>query len=118
MARVTGPEFDKVLKATQSSAVYYGNKSKAGRIGGSVSKLPHHIAVTRGEAMGLANIKNKTIEMHVLCRKDIERYKAAKHYNLVVETGDNSPAIISPYEYSFKNWSEFIVYFKRIKNAK
>ena len=116
MARkIAGKDFDFNLKLMQSSAVYYANKSKAGTIGGSVCRLKPEDASNRGEAMGLANFKNKTIDMPVYCRSAIGQYEPAKHYTLKINTGINHPEVISPYQYQFKNWIEFLKYFKRMK---
>lgn len=118
MPRIPGKVFDATLRFQQSESEYRANKSKAGSIGGTMSKLPKKVALRNGEALGLSNFKNKTIEMGVSCRESIGKYQAGKRYVLTIETGVNTPLIVAPYEYQFKNWIEFLKYFKRYAMVK
>lgn len=107
-----------MLKMTQPSEVYYANKRKAAAMGGAAGKPNPAVIARTGEAMGLSHLKNKVVDMQVLCRENVGRYMAPRHYAIKVDTGINHPKIIAPYEYQFKNWYEFLMYFKRMKVLK
>lgn len=109
--RVGTAQFDQFLKMKKGTSEYYLDKSKAGAIGGSVSRLSPQQAKINTTAMGLSNIKNPT-KMYVLCLKDFSMFKAGKKYEIVMLPG---AAMEQPCTYQFKNWVEFLGYFKRFK---
>lgn len=104
-------DFDRYLKVTKGAEEYHADKVKAAIIGGSMSRLSPQQAKINGTAMGLNNIKGAT-DMHVLCLKDIDMFKAGKHYDIVMLPG---AVMGSPRHIEFKNWVEFLAYFKRYK---
>ena len=104
-------DFDRYLKVTKGTEEYHADKVKAASIGGSLSRLSPQQAKINGTAMGLNNIRSAT-NMHVLCIKDIDMFKAGKHYDIVMLPG----AVMSaPRHIEFKNFVEFLKYFKRFK---
>lgn len=104
-------DFDRYLKVSKGTEEYHRDKVKAAIIGGSMSRLSPQQAKINGTAMGLNNIKHAT-DMHVLCIKDIDMFKAGKRYDIVMYPG----AVMSAPRYiEFKNWVEFLAYFKRYK---
>lgn len=104
-------DFDRYLKVSKGTEEYHNDKVKAAIIGGSMSRLSPQQAKINGTAMGLNNIKHAT-DMHVLCIKDIDMFKAGQKYNIRMFPG----AIMGAPRYiEFKNWVDFLGYFKRYK---
>lgn len=108
--KIVGKNFDQYLRIRKGSEEYREDKAKAGRIGGSLSRLSEKQAKKNGEALGLSNLRKPT-KMRVLCRKDILTFEAGKMYTITMLPG----AILDSPHYSFKNWVEFLEYFKRYK---
>lgn len=104
-------DFDQYLKMKKGTAEYLMDKSKAGVIGGSLSRLSPQQAKKNTTAMGLSNIKKPT-EMYVLCIKDIGRFKSGQKYNIKMLPGAE---MFYPEKIKFKNWVEWLDYFKRYK---
>lgn len=104
-------DFDQYLKMKKGTEKYLLDKSKAGVIGGSLSRLSPQQAKINTTAMGLSNIKKPT-EMYVLCLKDIGRFKRGKKYNITMLPGAE---MSYPEQIKFKNWVEWLDYFKRYK---
>lgn len=104
-------DFDQYLKMKKGREEYLLDKSKAGTIGGSLSRLSPQQARINTTAMGLSNIKKPT-EMYVLCLKDIKTFKAGKKYTITMLPGAQ---MAGPCTIYFKNWVEFLEYFKRYK---
>lgn len=103
--------FDQYLKMKKGTEEYLLDKSKAGTIGGSLSRLSPQQARINTTAMGLSNIRKPTV-MHVLCLKDIGRFKAGKRYSVTMLPG---AVMEEPEHLEFKNWVEWLGYFKRYK---
>ena len=104
-------DFDRYLKVSKTPEEYHQDKVKAAIIGGSVSRLSPQQAKINTTAMGLSNIKKPT-EMYVLCLKDIGRFKRGKKYNITMLPGAE---MSYPEQIKFKNWVEWLDYFKRYK---
>lgn len=109
--RVGTEHFDQYLKLRKGREAYLLDKSKAGAIGGSVSRLSPYQAKKNTTAMGLSNIKKST-QMSVLCLQSFSVFKKGKRYSIIMEPGCR---MTSPVEYQFKNWVEWLDYFKRYK---
>lgn len=109
--RVGTEHFDQYLRIKKGREAYLLDKSKAGAIGGSVSRLSPQQARINTTAMGLSNIKRPT-EMYVLCLEDIGPFKKGKRYNITMGEG---AAMLAPTKMVFKNWVEWLGYFKRYK---
>lgn len=109
--RVGTEYFDQYLKLKKGKEAYLLDKSKAGAIGGSISRLSPQQAKINITAMGLNNIKKPTV-MHVLCLEDVAIFKKGKKYAVVMEPGC---IMTAPTHYQFKNWVEWLRYFKRFK---
>lgn len=109
--RVGTEHFDQYLKIKKGREQYLLDKSKAGAIGGSISRLSPQQARKNTQAMGLSNIKKPTT-MYVLCLKDIKTFRAGQKYTIVMLPGAQMAAPCTIY---FKNWVEFLDYFKRFK---
>ena len=107
-------DFDRYLLVKKGAEEYHNDKVKAARIGGSLGRLSPQQAKKNTMAMGLSNIKQPK-DMHVLCVKDIKMFKAGKQYGIVMIPGAKMTA---PCVIQFKNWVEFLDYFKRYKNYK
>lgn len=104
-------QFDQYLRMRKGTEEYHLDKSKAGRIGGSISRLSPQQAKINTTAMGLSNIKKPT-KMYVLCLEDFLSFKKGKKYDIIMNQG----AVMSyPTEHTFRNWVEFLKYFKRFK---
>lgn len=103
--------FDQYLRMKQGDEEYYANKRKAAAIGGSLSRLSPQQAKINTTAMGLSNIKRPT-EMHVLCLESLGRFEKGKRYKIVMGAGAE---MLDPTSHKFKNWVEFLKYFKRFK---
>lgn len=104
-------DFDQYLRVSKGTEEYHRDKVKAAIIGGSLSRLSPQQARINTTAMGLSNIKKPT-EMYVLCLKDIGRFKCGKKYNITMLPGAEME---SPDHIKFKNWVEWLGYFKRYK---
>ena len=109
--RVGTEHFDQYLRIKKGRDKYLLDKSKAGTIGGSVSRLSPQQAKKNTTAMGLSNIRKPT-EMYVLCLKDIMTFKQGQKYHVTMLPGAQ---MCGPCMIYFKNWVEFLDYFKRIK---
>lgn len=103
--------FDQYLRMKKGREEYLLDKSKAGTIGGSLGRLSPQQAKINGTAMGLANIKRAT-DMYVLCIKDIKTFKRGQKYHVTMLPGAQ---MAGPCTIYFKNWVEFLEYFKRYK---
>lgn len=104
-------DFDKYLYIKKGRDEYHADKAKAGAVGGSISRLSPQQARKNTMAMGLSNIRAPR-KMLVLCLKDLEIFERGKKYNITMMPG----AIMSePIRYEFRNWVEFLDYFKRYK---
>ena len=104
-------DFDRYLRVTKGAEEYHADKVKAASIGGSLSRLSPQQARKNTMAMGLSNLKHPA-DMAVLCIKDIDMFKAGRRYSITMLPG----AIMeSPRHIEFKNWVEFLDYFKRYK---
>ena len=104
-------DFDRYLKVSKGAEEYHRDKVKAAIIGGSMSRLSPQQAKINGTAMGLNNIKHAT-DMYVLCIKDIDMFKAGQKYSITMLPG---AVMSSPRHIEFKNFIEFLQYFKRYK---
>lgn len=109
--KVGTAQFDQYLRMRKGDEEYYLDKSKAGRIGGSISRLSPHQAKINTTAMGLSNIRKPT-QMLVLCLEDFMLFQKGKKYTITMGPGATMTA---PTNYKFKNWVEFLRYFKRYK---
>lgn len=104
-------DFDQYLRVSKGTEEYHRDKVKAAIIGGSISRLSPQQAKINTTAMGLSNIRKPT-EMYVLCLKDIGRFKRGKKYNITMLPGAE---MSYPEQIKFKNWVEWLDYFKRYK---
>lgn len=104
-------DLDQYLRVKKGREAYLLDKSKAGTIGGSLSRLSPQQARKNTMAMGLSNIKKPT-EMYVLCLKDIKMFRVGKKYHVTMLPGAQ---MAGPCTIHFKNWVEFLDYFSRIK---
>ena len=109
--RVGTEHFDQYLRIKKGREAYLLDKSKAGAIGGSISRLSPQQAKKNTTAMGLSNIRKPT-RMCVLCLEDIKMFKKGRKYEVWMAPGAQ---MIAPCTISFKNWVEFLDFFSRIK---
>lgn len=109
--KIEGKNFDQYLRLRKGLEEYRSDKAKAGRIGGALGKPPLKQNKLNGQALGLSNIKKET-EMTVLCIQDFRFMKAGNRYKIIVAP---KATMISPVSHQFKNWVEFVTYFKRYK---
>lgn len=105
-------DFDQYLRMKKGTAEYLADKSKAGRIGGYVGRNSPEHSHRAMEALGLSNI-HRPKDMYVLCLKPIAGFKAGEKYHVTM--GDGAK-MLAPTTHQFKNWYEFLLYFKRFKN--
>ena len=100
--------YDQYLRMTKGEEAYRLDKSKAGAIGGSISK-PNKV-VCRRNAKGASYHRLKTpVVRPFICIKDIDVYKRGHMYNF--EVGGKIP-------FGLKSWSDFLTYFAERKVLK
>lgn len=104
-------DFDQYLRITKTPEEYREDKVKAARIGGSKGRASPEVYSRLGRAMGLSNTKTPQT-LRVICLKELKNFQKGKKYTIVMTAGAKMQ---SPTTHQFKNWYEFLLYFKPFK---
>lgn len=89
-------------------------KSKAGSIGGSVSRCSLEQYRKNGIAFGYSSLKRPR-EVTVLCLQDYESFRAGHRYRVTLHPG---AVIEKTYRYEFPSWNQLLKVFKIFKDKK
>lgn len=92
---------------------YFDIKSKGGKVGGKISRLPRPTQIKNAEALVMSRMTKNTVT--VLCIKDINGYVKGKKYTLTFRVENKHPIIERPIPLRFDRWINFVDYFKRFK---